>query len=291
MAALKFVTLSNLETFLSKLRENLSGSKLSESGKFVTSITQTNGKVSAEFAQINASDVHVDSSTTLDSKLSTIESAIESAASESEVTVEALGTPTSGFLKSYVVKQNGVQVGATIDIPKDFLVKSGTVEGEGSQAKIVLVLNTKDESDTDGGKVEIPVGSLVDEYTAGNGIDVTSRVVSVKKDNASENFLDVTEAGVKVSGIQTAIDSAKNELNTKIESIEEDLEELLGEGEGSVSDQIETALDKLDLTTVGEEGKFIQTVSQNNGQLSATAVSFSEVFVACQTSEIEGLFA
>lgn len=44
------------------------------------------------------------------------------------VTVEKLSTAETGFLSSYIVKQNGVQVGNTINIPKDYLVKSGSVK-------------------------------------------------------------------------------------------------------------------------------------------------------------------
>lgn len=307
MAALKFVTLSNLETFLSKLKENLSGSKLSESGKFVSSITQTDGKVSAEFAQIKASDVHVNDSTTLDSKLTSIESAIEDAieqaGEDSKIELESAAGSDS-VLKVYTLKQNGETIG-TIDIPKDFLVKSGTVEGTGSDAKIVLVLNTKDSSDTDGGKVEIPVGSLVDEYTAGNGINVASRVVSVKRDNASEDFLEVTEAGVKVSGIATAISTAvagetsratqaEEGLDTRLDAVEEMLG-ISGDGEGeTVADQIESAieeaLEELTAAEVGGEGKFVKSVKQDNGKITATEGSFDDLFVACTTDEINGLF-
>ena len=52
---------------------------------------------------------------------------IDSLAGEAgKVIVEKLATANTGYLASYVVKQGGSQVGATIDIPKDFLVKSAT---------------------------------------------------------------------------------------------------------------------------------------------------------------------
>ena len=44
------------------------------------------------------------------------------------VTVVEQSTAESGFAKTYVVKQNGVQVGSKINIPKDFLVKSASVQ-------------------------------------------------------------------------------------------------------------------------------------------------------------------
>lgn len=76
------------------------------------------------------------------------------------VTVEKLATAETGYLTSYIVKQNGTQVGNTINIPKDFLVKSGevktvTVEDQPvtgyhvGDKYIDLVINTKDSSGTD----------------------------------------------------------------------------------------------------------------------------------------------
>ena len=61
------------------------------------------------------------------------------------------------------------------------------------------------------GKEAIPVdlSSLVDTYTAGNGIAITKNVVSVKRDTNSEKFLSVGTNGVKLSGVQDEIDTAK----------------------------------------------------------------------------------
>lgn len=62
------------------------------------------------------------------------------------------------------------------------------------------------------GKEAIPVdlSSLVDTYTAGEGIAIDNNVVSVKRDTNSERFLSVGTAGVKLSGVQTEINTAKN---------------------------------------------------------------------------------
>ena len=76
------------------------------------------------------------------------------------VTVEKLATAESGYLSSYAVKQNGVQVGNTINIPKDFLVKSGSVKTVSTvnspvngykvgDKYIDLVINVKEGTDTD----------------------------------------------------------------------------------------------------------------------------------------------
>lgn len=65
---------------------------------------------------------------------------------------------------------------------------------------------------TDSGKEAITadLSSLVDTYTAGNGIAIAGNVVSVKRDPNSEGFLTIDTAGVKISGVQDTIDTAKD---------------------------------------------------------------------------------
>ena len=52
----------------------------------------------------------------------------------------------------------------------------------------------------------IYIGDLIDTYTAGNGIEISGNQVSAKVDSQSESFLSVTTGGLKLSGIQAAID-------------------------------------------------------------------------------------
>lgn len=61
--------------------------------------------------------------------------------------------------------------------------------------------------------IQVNLSSLVDTYTAGNGITIAGNVVSVKVDPSSEgDFLSVGTAGVKISGVQAKISTAKNEV-------------------------------------------------------------------------------
>lgn len=94
------------------------------------------------------------------------------------VTVEEQATAESGYIKTYVVKQGGTQVGSKINIPKDYLVKSATmgtcatanspVQGFAVGDKYLdFVINTKDNTGTDE-HIYINVKDLVDTYTADN---------------------------------------------------------------------------------------------------------------------------
>ena len=75
-------------------------------------------------------------------------------------------TTSSGMLKSYTVKQGTKTIGV-IDIPKDMVVKSGTVEKDptGYPTGTYLVLTIANAAED---KVYINVGTLIDIYTAEN---------------------------------------------------------------------------------------------------------------------------
>lgn len=66
---------------------------------------------------------------------------------------------------------------------------------------------------------KIPVSSILSEAQFKNGLQVSETgEVSVKKDETSEDFLTVGEAGVKVSGVQTAITRAIQNLDANVTS-------------------------------------------------------------------------
>lgn len=60
--------------------------------------------------------------------------------------------------------------------------------------------------------VELNVGDFLRESEFKDGLQVTNNEVSVKIDSDSEGFLTVSGNGVKLAGVQTAINTAKNEL-------------------------------------------------------------------------------
>lgn len=111
-----------------------------------------------------------------------VKSSIDSLKTSSAISVDTTNT-TSGMAKSYQIKQ-GAKLITTIDIPKDMVVKSGTVEknpvGQASGTYLVLTL-----ANATNDKVYINVGTLVDIYTAQASatqvqltIDSTTREIS-----------------------------------------------------------------------------------------------------------------
>ena len=75
---------------------------------------------------------------------------------------------------------------------------------------------------TDAGKevINLDVTSLIDIYTAGDGINIAGKVVSIKRDASSEAFLTVGADGLKLSGVQAAIDAASGASQTAIDKVE-----------------------------------------------------------------------
>lgn len=128
------------------------------------------------------------------------------------VTVEKQATAESGYIATYHVKQNGTKVGASINIPKDFLVKSATV-GTVSTANtpvtgykvgdkyLDFVINTKDSSGTDE-HLYVLVSDLIDTYTAGSGLTLTNNEFSIGSGAISKSMLS--------SGVQTSLGYADN---------------------------------------------------------------------------------
>ena len=98
------------------------------------------------------------------------------------------------------------------DFIKDGMLENATYDEE--THKITLTFNT------DSGKqaVELNLSDLVDTYEAGNGLELTGKVFSVKKsaEEDSEGFLNVGTDGIKVSGIQNAINTAAAKASNKI---------------------------------------------------------------------------
>lgn len=114
----------------------------------------------------------------------------------------------------YTLTQGDTEVGV-IDIAKDIFIQyaevvngywSGTTFTEdpaGPDKAIKLVFQ-----DTLHEPLYINIEDLVTLYVGGNGIDINDDTISIKIDGDSEAFLTVGEDGLKLDGIQQAIDDA-----------------------------------------------------------------------------------
>ena len=166
------------------------------------------------------------------------------------VTVEKQATAESGYIATYHVKQNGAKVGASINIPKDYLVKSATV-GTVSTANtpvtgykvgdkyLDFVINTKDSSGTDE-HLYVLVSDLIDTYTAGSGLTLTDNEFSIG--TISESMLS--------SGIRTSLSYADNWNRSAANGITSaDISSWNGKSNLTISDVDDEIEDYLDAIT------------------------------------------
>ena len=134
------------------------------------------------------------------------------------ISLKVARTPTSDYLKTYILSQGRSEIGR-IDIPKDLVVESGslvhgtwtddtfTENPEGPDTALKLIIANQEKP------VYINTKDLVDYYTAGNGIDIdnTHNTIALKLDASGEPFLTVGVDGLKLDGVQVAIDKAVND--------------------------------------------------------------------------------
>lgn len=214
---------SDVEQAISALTANVSGS--STDGTVAVNVVEANGKITS----VNVTTSNI---------------ATQSDVNSLKVTVSSAATPTSGYLKTYEIKQNNTTVG-TIDIPKDFLVKSGSVvkgswgaDGKftpsdtGSDKALALVLNVKEGSAATDETVYINVTDLGKTYTNGNGVAISNtNVISAVKSSSSEKYLTIDGNGISVTGID-AISKAITTEETRAKDAESKLSESISKVSG-----------------------------------------------------------
>lgn len=90
--------------------------------------------------------------------------------------------------------------------------------------------------------INVPVKDLVEIYFAGNGLELNENTFSIKIDNSSEVFLTVSTDGLKLSGIQTAIDNAKLEVQSVITNEVEVLTTAISNLTNDLNDEVNNRL-------------------------------------------------
>lgn len=134
--------------------------------------------------------------------VASVDKKVEDLTESSKVTVEKLAAATEGFIASYVVKQNNVQVGATIDIPKDYLVKSAELKTaddaivSGSDTVVAaghkyidFVVNTVEGSGNES-HIYLDVNNLVDVYTVAADAEMVQLALDTNTNTFSAEIVD-----------------------------------------------------------------------------------------------------
>ena len=197
-------------------------------GKVITTVSQTKGALAATAIDLKAANVAATATLASDTAVAvtgnTVEAQIASLATSIKTTkdnaksysvkkltkdeVTALGE--SNVREAYQLLDEDLKVsGETIKIYKDSSLKSVALDGQTLNFTYIL-------ADGSESTVGVDVSTFLAESEFGNGLQVVDHIVSVKKDADSESFLTVGASGVKLSGVQTAINTAANKAKTEV---------------------------------------------------------------------------
>ena len=144
--------------------------------------------------------------------------------------IAKLGSANEGMVASYQLQdKEGNAMGVTIDIPKDMVISAAEVKKveqadqpySGAVVGDMYIDFTIANATSD--HIYLPAKTLFDAYVQGNGIEINGNKIAVKLDAATEGFLAVGEDGVKLSGVQAAINAAKTEVKTELDKVEESI--------------------------------------------------------------------
>ena len=171
--------------------KTLANAKVASVGATDASVVVDSSTATAPKIQVQISKVENNALTLADDGLKVIVPDV----THPEYTIKKLDTATAGMSASYQLTKDGTGVGAVIDIPKDMVVESGTVEtnptGQPAGTYLVLTLANKTSD-----KVYINVGNLIEYVTAGDSPDGMV-IVSVSDDHkvtATLGNASITEA-------------------------------------------------------------------------------------------------
>lgn len=204
------------------------------------------GTVPAEKVSVDKTDAGI-TSTNAQAAFKELKKAIDdvdSAAKSYKIIKETKETPNvtldANVLEQYKLQQtvNGVTSieGETIKIYKDSSLKSVELVDQ----KLVFTYILADDTEK---TVSVDISTFLAESEFANGLQVTNHVVSVKIDPTSEEFLTVGEGGVKLAGVQNAINDA---------------------------------IAGLDVTDTAEPGQYVSKVSETDGKIAVERVNVSD---------------
>lgn len=243
--------------------EGLDVDTIGESGQYLKTISETDGKISATYGQVQANEVKNTSDKVQISSANNVQAALDALADVSTkqnvtaadksviVDQKVSGTtvkvnikegeeniildPSNGLYTNILIRKldtvsgenvleeyelvstKGTRLGQTIKVYKDRTLEDVEYTNEGKSGepgqflKFIYTL-------ADGYQkvVYVDMSELVHESEYGDGLQVINHIISAKRDTNSEAFLSISEDGIKVSGVQTAINTAKNEVQSNL---------------------------------------------------------------------------
>ena len=220
------------------------------------SIDTLSGESATKVALEQETDNRTLKDTELENKINTNTSAISDLKdSVRTYTIKKIIPGDTGTTASYeLIDDKGSRCGDVINIPLDQILQGAEYDSE--RKKLILTFTVG----TGTTKTEIDVADLIDEYVAGNGISISGNTVSIKRDSSSEGFLSLSDAGLKLNGIQNAIDSGVTVERQRAESAEQVLSSHLEE----VKSKLDATATKTELEAEVNRAKSAEYIGSDN---------------------------
>lgn len=158
-------------------------------------------------------------------------------------------------------------------------LKAATAESPIEEQTSGTFLVFKFNTDAGSKVINLNVTSLIDVYTAGDGISVTGKVIAAKRDASSEAFLTVGTDGIKLSGVQAAINAAVEAEESERTDADDALQAAIDKVEASVG----LATDGSHVTTSGNYTSGASTVVGEIAALDAQVKKNTDA-IAAETS-------
>lgn len=170
---------------------------------------------------------------------------------ETDYTVTIAESSPEGYAKAYTLSQLGKEIG-TINIPKDMVVSSGTVETDpaGQTPGTYLVLTLANATND---KVYVNVGDLIEYVTSGSG---ENDAVQVQVSNDHKVTATIKAASITKAMLDSNVQASLEKADTAMQSIAEKSvsKAMLAEDVQNALDAAGTALQKADITTGATNG-------------------------------------
>ena len=247
--------------------------------KLITTVSQTDGKVAASAIEVgDGLEVATDK---LKVKLAEANKvlSVNSNGLLASITLDyaTKGTLTGNTDKEVIQLKGANNVVISEISAEPFLMDRFLKDVDLDGSELTFTFEVKHGTDSDLQDITIDLSEYIKVYTEGNGIKIANNVVSVEI-KEGETYLEVGATGLATKGIDAAITKAVGDAKTEIDGRLGDLEELVGED--SVDEQIETALEDLTVGIQGGTGKYVQSVKQDNGKITAVAADLNATAVA-----------
>ena len=209
---------------ITKAIEALDVDAVGGTGKVITTVSETDGKIAATAIDLTAASVAAESTlasdnavavtgTNVAAQIASLATSIKTVSKDAKsysvkklTPEEVTALSDSNVREAYQLLDEDSKVsGETIKIYKDSSLKSVALDGQTLNFTYILANGSENT-------VGVDVSNFLAESEFGKGLEVVNHIVNVKVDAASENFLTVGADGVKLSGVQNAINAAKTEL-------------------------------------------------------------------------------